>query len=280
MNILGIVTKTHDSGLAVLSDGMPVLVFEEERFNREKHTLLFPSLSLAAAFDGKPNHFDDIDVITTPWNMRHLRWTFFSKIMGGFPQTLNLLRPSAHRGQGTAIVNLPMRLWLGLGKRFGFSKIPKIVQVGHHDAHAATYFVSPFEEATVLITDGYGDDTATSAYTARGNRLEHQRKDDFFDSLGMLYTCETEHLGFKFFEEGTVMALAACGGPTYVNKFQDLIQLRPEGRIAIHKSFISYDTHGFCRPFKKKFSETFGPARQRHEPITDHHRDLAFALQD
>ncbi len=279
MNILGIVTKTHDSGLAVLSDGMPVLVFEEERFNREKHTLLFPSLSLAAAFDGKPNHFDDIDVITTPWNMRHLRWTFFSKIMGGFPQTLNLLRPSAHRGQGAAIVNLPMRLWLGLGKRFGFTKIPKIVQVGHHDAHAAIYFVSPFEEATVLITDGYGDDTATSAYTARGNRLEHQWKDDFFDSLGMLYTCVTEHLGFKFFEEGTVMALAACGGPTYVNKFQDLIQLRPEGRIAIHKSFISYDTHGFCRPFKKKFSETFGPARQRHEPITDHHRDLAFALQ-
>jgi len=280
VNILGIVTKTHDSGLALLSDGMPAIVLEEERFNRQKHTLLFPSLSIAAAFDGEQHRFSDIDVITTPWNMKHLRWTILSTIMGGLPQSLNLLRPAAHRDQGTAIVNLPMQLWLGLGKHFGFSKIPKIVQVGHHDAHAAIYFVSPLEEATVLITDGYGDDTSTSAYTASGNQLECQWKDDFFDSLGMLYTFVTEHLGFKFFEEGTVMALAACGGPTYVKQFQELIELRPEGRIAINKSFISYNTNGFCRPFKKKFSETFGPARQRHEPITDHHRDLAFALQD
>ena len=279
MNILGIVTKTHDSGLALLSDGIPALVFEEERFNRQKHTLLFPSLSLAAAFDGERHQFGDIDVITTPWNMKHLRWTGFSTIMGGLPQSLNLLRPAAHRGQGAAIVNLPMRLWLGLGRRFGFSKIPKIIQVGHHDAHAATYFVSPFEEATVLVMDGYGDDTATSAYTARSNRLKCEWKDEFFDSLGMLYTCVTEHLGFKFFEEGTVMALAAYGGPTYVKQFQELIELRPEGRIAIDKSFVSYNTHGFCKPFKKNFSDTFGPARQRYEPITDRHRDLAFALQ-
>jgi predicted NodU family carbamoyl transferase len=32
--ILGIVTETHDSGLALLDDGMPPLVLEEERFNR------------------------------------------------------------------------------------------------------------------------------------------------------------------------------------------------------------------------------------------------------
>ena len=147
MNILGIVTKTHDSGIALLSDGIPALVLEEERFNRQKHTLLFPSLSLKAAFDGQGRCLDDIDVVTTPWDMKHLRWSVFAAVMGELPQSLNLLRPSAHRGQGTAIVNLPMRLWLGLGRRFGFSKLPKIVQVAHHDAHAAIFFVSPFEEA-------------------------------------------------------------------------------------------------------------------------------------
>ena len=67
MRILGIVTRTHDSGLALLSDGVPTLVLEEERFNREKHTLRFPFLSLAAAFDGQGLDIDDIDVITTPW---------------------------------------------------------------------------------------------------------------------------------------------------------------------------------------------------------------------
>jgi carbamoyltransferase len=279
VNILGIVTKTHDSGIALLSDGIPTLVLEEERFNRQKHTLLFPSLSLKSAFEGQGRRFDDIDVVTTPWEMKHLRWSVFAAVMGGLPQSLNLLRPSAHRGQGTAIVNLPMRLWLGLGRRFGFSMVPRIVQVAHHDAHAAIFFVSPFEEATVLVMDGYGDETPTSAYTASGNRLTRRWKDDFFDSLGMLYTAVTEHLGFKFFEEGTVMALAACGGPTYVAKFRELIHLKEEGRIAINKDFISYDTHGFIRLFRDKFRTVFGPARRQHEPITDHHRDLAFALQ-
>ena len=37
MNILGIVTKSHDTGLAYLKDGKPAFVLEEERFSREKH---------------------------------------------------------------------------------------------------------------------------------------------------------------------------------------------------------------------------------------------------
>ena len=48
MRILGIVTETHDAGLALLEDGVPVLVLEEQRFNREKHTQEFPRLSLEA----------------------------------------------------------------------------------------------------------------------------------------------------------------------------------------------------------------------------------------
>jgi predicted NodU family carbamoyl transferase len=43
----------------LLSDGVPTLVLEEERFNREKHTLRFPFLSLTAAFDGQGLDIDD-----------------------------------------------------------------------------------------------------------------------------------------------------------------------------------------------------------------------------
>ena len=53
VNILGIVTRTHDSGLALLNDGVPTIVLEEERFNREKHTRKFPFRSLKAAFAAK-----------------------------------------------------------------------------------------------------------------------------------------------------------------------------------------------------------------------------------
>lgn len=279
MHILGITTQTHDTGVAILRNGSPLGVYEEERFNREKHTLRFPEQSLAAAFAVNGLKLSDIDLITIPWNMRSYRRTVRHILTRRFPHSLNLLRPEARKTIALGAANMPLRVKIGLGRRFGFKNLPRLVQVHHHDAHAAVFFVSPFEEASILIMDGFGDESATSAYTGKGNRIERLWQHAFFDSLGMLYSCVTEHLGFKVFEEGTVMALAACGGPTYLDKFRDVVHLLDGGRIVVNKDYISYDTHGFIRPFTEKFISTFGPARRREEPLTDRHRDLAFALQ-
>ena len=280
MRILGIVTRTHDSGLALLERGVPTMVLEEERFNREKHTRKFPFRSLKAAFDDRGLDLADIDLITTPWHMKSLWRMMFGAVRDGFPASLNLLPPSARPYQSTLIVTMPMGLRWGLLWHFGIkSKLPKIIQVRHHDAHAASFFVSPFEEATVLVMDGYGDETAQSAYTAIENRLERVSQTQVFDSLGMLYTAVTEHLGFKRFEEGTVMALAATGDKAYAKKFRDLIHFEPDGKFSISRDFISYDTHGLNKPFKSRFIEAFGQRRKKGEPITSGHRDLAFALQ-
>jgi carbamoyltransferase len=278
VRILGIVTRTHDSGLALLADGIPLQILEEERLNREKHTRKFPFRSLQAAFGSEG--LDEIDVITTPWHMRSLRQSMFRAVVGHLPASLNLLAPSARPTQSSLIVNMPMGLRYGLWWHFGITaKLPKIVQVRHHDAHAATYFVSPFEEAAVLVLDGYGDETAQSAYIGSGSRLQRLWESEFFDSLGILYTAVTTHLGFKVFEEGTVMALAAAGGPTYEKKFRELVHLLPDGRFSVNRNFVSFDTHGLNKPFKKRFTDAFGPQRERDEPISDGHRDLAFALQ-
>lgn len=280
MNILGVVAKVHDSGIALLKDGVPHFVMEEERFNREKHTMDFPFQAIEAGFDGSFGvAFKDVDVITMPWDMKRLRRTLFNNITARLPDSLNLLRPIAHKTHSNAIVNIPMRIWLALGSKYGFSGLPKIVQVGHHESHAAIFFVSPYEDATILVMDGYGDESATSAWSGSGNRIEQLWADNFYDSLGMLYTMVTEHIGFKVFEEGTVMALAACGGPTYREAFKDVIKLLPEGRITINPAYISYDTHGFLKPFKPKFTETFGPPRRREDPLGDRERDIAYGLQ-
>ncbi len=279
MKVLGITTQTHDTGIALLNDGVPDYVYEEERFNREKHTQRFPHEALRAAMKGQGLDIGDIDVMTTPWNMGRLWRMNYNAVTDKLPQSLNLLWPSARPTQGTTLLNQPGRIRVGLYERFGYTKLPEIVQVPHHDAHAAIFFVSPFDEATILIMDGYGDETATSAYTGTGNRVERIWHDHPFDSLGMLYTCVTEHLGFKVFNEGIVMALAAFGEPTFVPQFRDIIQLKPGGRIAINRDYIQYDTHGLLRPFKDKFLEAFGPPRTPNGPMTDLHRDLAFALQ-
>ena len=168
---------------------------------------------------------------------------------------------------------------LGLWRYFPRQRRPRIVSVAHHDAHAAMFFVSPFDDATIIVMDGYGDDTATSVYTGAQGRIERHWQGSFFDSLGMVYTLITRHLGFEVFEEGTVMALAALGSDRLVGQMRDIMRLEPDGRFSINMSYFNYDRYGMIRPFKQKFIDTFGPQRARGGALSDHHKDLAFALQ-
>ena len=279
VNILGLVSKTHDTGLALLCDGQPKVIFEEERFNREKHTKKFPHRSFEILFNHAENSLADIDYLTIPWDTKLLAASFFRVVTGNMPASLHLLRPAAHATQDGRIVNLWMRLQIAMRRRFRSMKLPPLVQVGHHDAHAAIFFVSPFEDASVVVMDGHGDVCASSAYEGHGNQLRQTWQLGFFDSLGMLYTCATQHLGFKPFEEGTVMALAACGEPTYVDRFRDVVILEDDGRFRLNRDYVSVDRYGLLRPFTQKFLDTFGPPRLPGDELKDRHRDLAHALQ-
>ena len=64
VNILGLVTKSHDTGLALLENGVPAYVLEEERFNRQKHTLEFPEQCLDAVFGDGKRSLEDIDAVS------------------------------------------------------------------------------------------------------------------------------------------------------------------------------------------------------------------------
>ncbi len=280
MRVLGIVAKTHDSGLALLNDGVPELVLEEERYNRSKKTKKFPKHSLAAAVEELKLDCADIDVVTTPWDVARLRRTALSIMARRFPLSLAMLVPHAHGPQQNQIMVLNHYLAKGLREGFGAAKLPPIVNVGHHDSHAAMFFASPFEDALVLVMDGYGDDCSSSAYLGQGNRLERHWSTSVLNSVGLVYTFVTEHLGFAGFgDEGKVMALAAFGDDTYVERFRDVIRPTPDGGYAVNMAYFSYDAFGQLRPFRRKFIDTFGPPRAPHEPLTDQHRDLAFALQ-
>lgn len=280
MRILGLVGATHDSGLAILDDGRIELVLEEERFDREKRTKAFPRRAMIAALGEGAERLDAIDVITTPWDVARLRRSFMGAVLRRFPLSLAFLSERSHTPQRNEIVLLNAYLERKLRRLAGERRLPPIVNVGHHDSHAATFFVSPFEEATVLVMDGFGDDAATSVYTGAGNRLTRHWHTDIFNSLGMVYTIVTEFLGFGgFSDEGKVMALAAYGDQSLVQRFRDVVRLEPDGRYQVNMSYFSFDAFGELRPFKRKFLDAFGPPRRQGAEITDRHRALAAALQ-
>lgn len=280
LRILGLVSDTHDSGIALLDDGVPVVVIEEERLNRRKHTLKFPAQALTAGLTDRGLSLDDIGALATPWNVGRLRRTFAAAIMGRFPASWALTNKKSHPPQRNEIVFLNQRLRRDLKAQFATRRLPPLYNVGHHDAHAAAFFVSPFEDATVLVMDGYGDDAATSAYTGIGHRLERHWRLGIFNSIGMVYTFVTHYLGFAgFADEGKVMALAAYGEDTFVDKFREVVRLTDDGRYSVDMSWFDYDAYGMLQPFKQKFFEAFGPARQPGGPLEQRHMDVAHALQ-
>lgn len=280
MRILGIVSDTHDSGIALLNDGVPDLVIEEERLSRRKHTSRFPAQAIAAAFDARGIGLDDIEAITIPWNISKLRRTFAAALVRRFPASLTLLNPAARPTQRDGILFLNHRIRRNLKEHFKTDVLPPLINVGHHDSHAAAFFASPFDEAAVLVMDGYGDDAATSFYMGRGNHVTRGWHTGIFNSIGMVYTFVTHYLGFGgFSDEGKVMALAAYGAPKYVEQFRDLVRLEPEGRYQVDMSYFDYDARAMLQPFKAKFIETFGPMRKPGAPLEDRHYDIAYALQ-
>ncbi len=84
----------------------PRLILEEERFNRVKKTKKFPKLGLAAGLADLGLAWDDIDVLTTPWDVRLLRKSFASILLRRFPLSLSLAVPSSHASQQNQIVLL------------------------------------------------------------------------------------------------------------------------------------------------------------------------------
>lgn len=280
MRILGLVCDTHDSGVALLENGVPRLVVEEERLNRIKHTKRFPMQGVAAALPGLGLTLADIDALTTPWDVKRLRATFLQAVLARFPESLNLTNKRSHPPQRNEIVFLNQRLRRDLRRQLGKGPLPKLHNVGHHDAHAAAFFVSPFDEASVLVMDGYGDDASTSAYTGTGNRLTRHWHLGIFNSIGMVYTFVTHYLGFAgFADEGKIMALAAYGSDRYHAAFRDVVHPTPDGRYVVNMDYFDYDAYGMLRPFSPKFLATFGAPRLPDEEVSQRHMDIASGLQ-
>ncbi|MGI9407158.1 MAG: carbamoyltransferase N-terminal domain-containing protein, partial [Hyphomicrobiaceae bacterium] len=233
MRVLGLAARSHDSGIALLEDGEIQLVYEEERFNREKHTRAFPAQSLDAMI---ARGFDvgDIDTIAMPWNINELRRTVRNLWMRNFPRSLSILGPGNHGPISYWIVAMRFSVWLDMKRRAKGGRIPKFVEVDHHDAHASSFFISPYDEAAVIVIDGYGDQSSTSVYAGQGNRIEKIRQNEPVHSLGVLYTLTTRFLGFKHFgDEGKVMGMAAYGTDARVEKFADLVILKDDGDYAL-----------------------------------------------
>jgi len=151
--------------------------------------------------------------------------------------------------------------------------------INHHATHAASvYFTSGFERSALITIDGTGERKSCTIGKAEGNTFTRYKTTLWPHSLGHVYAAATQHLGFKILEdEYKVMGLSAYGKPEYLDEFRKIIKSKL-GSFEIDLRYTDY--HYFKeRWYSNKWVERFGPARLPHEPINQHHKNIASSLQ-
>jgi carbamoyltransferase len=290
MYILGINGYHADSSAAIFKDGEMIAATEEERFRRIKHWAGFPSMAVEFCLReaGIPlSRVDHIAIGRDPYAKLAKKLLFLARNPGGgwraVRERLKNAKKVASLGEEFSLLD-PSVDARALKAR--------IHQVEHHRSHlASAFFASPFEEAALLSIDGSGDFTTTMIATGKGNKIKVLDSVDFPHSVGLFYTAFTQLLGFPHYgDEYKVMGLAPYGKPEWLEKLRDVLIFRPDGLFGLNLRYfrsaksgiISYgeDHIPVVAPlFSAYMAEKFGPPRQKDEPLTQYHKDLAASVQ-
>ena len=161
----------------------------------------------------------------------------------------------------------------------------RVHHVQHHLAHAASaYFTSGWDECLVVVIDAMGETESSTVYYANRGSLEKLRWISANDSIGILYSLVTLHLGFDFnADEYKIMGLAPYGDPARFRPFFDeVVELRADGTVRIPILRVNHtreERENFLVT-RLYFSERLIAERSPGEAILDVHRDVAAALQE
>ncbi|HSC45253.1 MAG TPA: carbamoyltransferase C-terminal domain-containing protein [Candidatus Acidoferrum sp.] len=265
-------SQMHDSSACIVRDGDLLFAVAEERISRVKHDARFPHLAIQACLDFAKVSAAEIDDVCFGWQPAGSVYRHDLKLYasGKWPISyLNVLNSSRHflsmwhQESGAA----PYRRIFGAGKA-------RFRNVDHHLAHAlSAYAYSGFDDAAVVVMDGRGAWEATSIWHGHDGRVDHVLTLDWPDSLGLFYAQFTGFLGFvPNSDEWKVMGLAPYGQPGV--DLSPYIEPNDTPYRVFTKSLIG-DGASYGH-----FAERLGKPREAESDISDHHKNVAYAVQD
>jgi carbamoyltransferase len=256
MKILGLSFFYHDAAAALLIDGTPVAMAQEERFSRKKNDSKFPSLAINFVLEEAGIKVGDIDYVV----FYEKPFFKFDRIFKGLLATF----PSNPKIFIEALKHLFLnKLWIRLLITKELKIDPrKILFSEHHLSHAASAFLcSPYDEAAILTVDGVGEWTTTTIGFGNGNKIKILKEIHFPHSLGLLYSAFTAFLGFEVNEgEYKVMGMAPYGKPKYADKVKKMIRFFDDGSYELDMNYFSFH-HSLNKTYSNKFVELFGKPR-------------------
>ena len=268
-------------------EGEIVAAVEEERFTRIKHQAGFPAGAVRWCLESQGLELEDLRAVAVG---RDPRANLPRKALYALRR-----RPSAgwirDRLANAGRVHDVGRL---VAAALGRERLPAGVSlhhVEHHRAHAASaFFCCPFERATVVSLDGFGDFASALWGVGAGTRIVVEGRVHFPHSLGILYTALTQYLGFpRYGDEYKVMGLAAYAEPEYVDAVRRLVRVEGEG-FALDLRYFRHASEGVAMTWEEgapeigclyapELERLLGPARETSAPVEPRHEAIAASLQ-
>jgi len=280
--ILGVTYGGHDTSAALMVDGDLVAAAEQERYDLTKHSRAFPSQAIGDCLRIAGMTIDRVDEIAYAGDrIRNIREAYLRPALENEYRIGFLIEDIERIRRSYEMLDLVRR-------ETGFSG--PINPYRHHLCHlASAYYPSGFEEALLVSHDGIGDIESSMTGIGRDGRIEIVHDTNHYpDSLGLLYSAITFYLGWRHHcDEGIIMGLACFGDPhatvpgdgrTYTEIFAEILKQTGSLDYEVGRDWISY--HEVRDKWVSNlFVDTFGPKRHWEDPLTDHHRNIAAALQ-
>jgi carbamoyltransferase len=264
------IAQGMDAAAALVVDGRLVAAAEQERFTRKKHTGDFPIDAIRFCLKDSATSISEIDEIVhgfdyAPYRELYLRDEVSTKL---YEQVFSreALLAQVRR-------DLP-----------GFPE-DKVFSVNHHLAHAASAaYTSGWDECLVVVNDAMGETESLSVYDFHDGELERLHTVSANDSIGILYSLITLHLGFDFnSDEYKIMGLAPYGDPSRFRPFfEKTVELCEDGsiRIPILKQNRTREEREGYLATRAWLDKHLIPRRLRNHSVSSNHEDVAAALQE
>lgn len=286
MIILGINAYHADAAACIVIDGKLIAAAEEERFRRIKHWAGFPSQAIAYCLQEARVGLSDVTHVAINRNNRANILRKFSYVVTNRPSIGLIVNRLRNRSKWSSVGEQ-------LTKAFPQARFNATIEhIEHHLAHlASAYYASPFSAATAVSIDGFGDFASAAWGKGDGIKLELDGRVLFPHSLGIFYQAMTQYLGFPHYgDEYKLMGLAAYGRPSLVKDVNRLLTLNQDGTFALeleyfrhHIENIAYEWNSGSPStsalYSDRLEELLGPRRASDEPLSERHRNLAYATQ-
>jgi carbamoyltransferase len=143
----------------------------------------------------------------------------------------------------------------------------------------------------LFSVDGFGDFTSTMVGYADNNKLHIEESVIYPHSLGIFYTAFTQYLGFPHYgDEYKIMGLAPYGQATYFEQLKDVVKWTKNGLFELNEKYFTHTKNGVKMSWEGGIPEIgsiysdylvqqFGTPRQKDEPLTQEHKNLAASVQ-